>query len=310
MSEVRVLLATYQGQRYLPDFLESLENQTVRQWKATVSDDGSSDGTWEILKNRQERLPDRYSVERNPGANGAKVNFAGLLERSGPADYYFFADQDDLWYANKMERVLSEFRRLEAMYGADIPMLVHSDLRLIDENGHELHPSMNVAQKLQAGSRRGLRHLLVQNNVTGCAMAINRSLRDLASPVPAGAIMHDWWLAIAAAAFGVISFIPEPLVGYRQHSHNVVGAKRYSLAHVLGRLGSSSQVRASLTATFEQAEAFLTRFEDSLPAEQREIVQAFATIPLVGPLERRRRILDHGFWKSGAARNMGLLLLV
>lgn len=310
MSAVKVLLATYQGERYLRQFLESLEGQTLTDWMAVVSDDGSSDATLEILREHEEGSPARFTVSENRGAKGAKENFSGLIGRSGSAEYYFFADQDDVWYPNKMESVLNELKRLEARFGAETPILVHSDLRLIDMHGRQIHPSMSEAQNLQAERRRELRHLLVQNNVTGCAMAINRSLRDLALPVPDEAIMHDWWLAIVAAAFGVIGYLPEPLVGYRQHADNAIGAKQYSLGLVLERLGAVDHVRQSLAATFGQASAFLSRFGDSLEARRREEVRAFATLPSAGLVERRRRIIEHGFWKAGVARNIGLFLYV
>lgn len=310
MKRVEVLLATYQGSRYLRELLDSLEAQSEDGWRVVASDDGSVDGTLEILREYEERSPERFDVRVNAGARGAKENFGGLLRGSDGADYLFFADQDDVWYPDKLSRLLQELRDLEAMHGAETPILVHSDLRLIDEAGREIHPSMNAAQRLEAGGRRDLRHLLVQNNVTGCAMAINRSLRELALPVPDEAIMHDWWLALVAAAFGVVSFVPEPLVGYRQHDGNVIGAKRYSLDLIVERMGKRERIRESLTATFDQAAAFMARYGEELADDERGAAAAFATLGEAGFLERRRRLFAYGLWKSGLARNVGMLLYV
>lgn len=306
MKKVEVLLATFQGHRFLPELLGSLEAQSEGGWRALVSDDGSSDGTVEILRGFEARSPERYVVHENAGARGAKENFAGLLRRSD-ADYLFFADQDDVWYPDKIAVLLGELKRLEAELGSQTPILVHCDLRLIDADGREIHPSMSRAQKLEPSVRRELRHLLVQNNVTGCAMAINGALRDLALPIPDEAIMHDWWLAIVAAAFGTIRFVPEPLVGYRQHTGNAIGAKQYSVGLLIEQMGSAQRIRRSMAATFEQAAAFLALYEEALSDQQRDVVSAFATLPTSGFLEGRRRVIDYGFWKAGLARNLGML---
>jgi hypothetical protein len=139
----------------------------------------------------------------------------------------FFSDQDDVWFPDKMARTLESMRRAEARLGPDRPVLVHSDLRLIDGDGRLLHRSFMAFQRIHDAGPKPLATLLVQNFVTGCAMAINRPLLRFGVPVPSEALMHDWWLALCAASCGAIEFLPEPSASYRRHGTNTVAVRGF-----------------------------------------------------------------------------------
>jgi hypothetical protein len=160
------------------------------------------------------------------GRLGVIANFGALLEaaRDRGADYVFPCDQDDEWRPDKLSAALGLMRRLEAERGAATPLLVHSDLEVVDRDLRPLHPSFLAFQGLRHEGEDPLRVLLVQNFVTGCASLLNRALLELCLPIPAGCVMHDWWYAQCAAAAGAIGFLPGPGLRYRQHAANQVGA--------------------------------------------------------------------------------------
>lgn len=308
----RILLATYDGARYLPDQLDSFLRQT-HEWTLAVSDDGSTDGTLDILEAFRTAHPDRvHALERRaarPELRGASGNFAHLLAVHGDAPYLALADQDDVWDMARLERGVAAVRALEGSEGAGTPILVHSDLALIDREGNALHRSMHEAQHLQPRSRKSLRHLLPQNSVTGCSVTMNQALRDLALPIPAEAVMHDWWLALVAAAFGSIEVIDAPLVNYRQHGGNALGAKPYTPARMLLHARQLGDMRKRIHRTYVQAAAFLERYDARLKPADRELVAAYAALPSMNAFDRRKTLLRYRFAKAGVARTLGMYVV-
>ena len=138
---VDILLATYNGARFLREQLDSIVGQTYAHWRLLVRDDGSSDGTAAILEEYQRRIGERMQIVRDElGRLGPALNFGRLLRLSDAA-YATFCDQDDVWMPDRIEQLLAEMRRMERETGAARPILVHSDLQVIDEEGHEISRS-------------------------------------------------------------------------------------------------------------------------------------------------------------------------
>lgn len=214
---VAVLLATYNGERYLGEQLNSLLAQTFTNFTIHVSDDASQDDTAALLDAYALRFPDKFVIHNNLKRLGAKDNFFFLLSRV-EADRYFFSDQDDVWYPEKMERLLKK------MGVKEMPYLVHCDLEVVDESLKPLYPSFWARMGIKPEEPHPLAKLLRYDAVTGCALLFNCALRErvLATGFPT---MHDQWLGLTAAIFGGIGLVREPLVRYRQHAQNVIGAK-------------------------------------------------------------------------------------
>src|SRR5699024_4749681 len=126
-------------------------------------------------------------------------------------DYLMFADADDFWLPDKVEKTFAKMREMEREAGTGCPILVHTDLAVADGSLRVIAPSLFRYEKLSP-QRNSLRELLAQNNVTGCTVMINRALRKLIRQAPADAVMHDWWAALAAAAFGRIGVLDEPTI--------------------------------------------------------------------------------------------------
>jgi len=165
-----------------------------------------------------------------------------------------------------------------------LPVLVHSDMELIDERERTLHPSFMAFQHIHDETDDPLRTLLVQNYVTGCTVATNRSLLRLALPVPEGAMMHDWWLALVAAATGVIRYNPAATVRYRQHRRNQIGAKGVmrGLSSVWGSLLRSRSDQNDFMRILAQANALERHLEGlrvlSAGNEAHELLRSYCDL--------------------------------
>jgi glycosyltransferase involved in cell wall biosynthesis len=231
MPNVFIVLSTYQGEAYLADLLASVRSQTFRNWTLLARDDDSTDSTRIILA--KEASADGR-VEVLPEDNkrlGAFANFALLLHTAYDrgADVVFLADQDDLWHADKLARLLDAMedssrqrteggRKEEPLY-VD-PCLAYCDARVIDGRGKLLAASFLKSTRLPYRVDQALPTLLGRSFVLGCACAVNRALLDFALPIPEQVASHDWWLALCAASVGEIVLVDAPLLDYRRHAGN------------------------------------------------------------------------------------------
>ncbi len=301
-----ILLATYNGSKYLEEQLISLFLQTDQAFDIIARDDGSTDGTQDILKKYAERYNKRFRIIEGEPTGSAKNNFFELLSRS-TADYTMFCDQDDMWSKQKVERSIGCLRDGEQEYGKKTPLLVHTDLAVANGEMKVLNRSLMRMQKLNPGYHT-LNRLLAQNNVTGCTMAINRALRELIVPSEA-ALMHDWWMALTAAAFGQVLYYPGATVVYRQHGENQVGAKDVSSGEYIGeKLKDKAGIRSSIKDTYAQAAAFYEAYKGRLNEENKTMLQSYVAIGSLGMAKRFFALSRGGFFKSGMYRKAAQII--
>lgn len=278
--KIAILLATYNGAEYLSAQLDSILAQTYSNYIVVMRDDCSSDKTIAILQNYQLRYPDKFHLVTAETTNkGASASFSCLIEytldHKEPlglqAAYMMFCDQDDVWFVDKIEREVSAMLTAEAG-NLKMPVLIHSDLEVVSEKLEQIAPSFIHYQGLEI-ERNCFNNMVISNLVTGCTTLINESLAVKASPVSKQAIMHDWWLALVAAAFGKVVFLDQPLVHYRQHSRNTIGAKEFAkLPAVSMSLLQRLLTRKPNDHLFEvarQAREFQDRFGAQLTLHQR-----------------------------------------
>ncbi len=221
-----IVLSTYNGAVYLPEFLHSLQQQSHTKWKLLVRDDGSDDESLQIIEDFfHDNARQLYVVAS--GANiGVKASFNKLVAAAldmSECQYVMFADQDDVWKSDKISQTLSVMKRLEQEY-VTVPLLVHTDLHVTDEQLNIIDTSLWHYENNNP-DKDALRYLLYQNIATGCSMMLNKNLLELAFPVPEEAIMHDWWCSMVASTFGIIGTLHEATLYYRQHDINTIGAK-------------------------------------------------------------------------------------
>ncbi|TWJ33021.1 glycosyltransferase family 2 protein [Geobacter argillaceus] len=306
---IDILLATYNGSDYLIEQLDSIIGQTFADWRLLARDDGSTDTTPEILRAYQAQLPDRITIVPGEGRSlGARGNFAALMARAD-GDYLMFCDQDDVWLPDKIEQTLAEMRRLEKSHGETTPLMVHTDLAVVDEALRGVADSLWRFQHSDPVGGKALNRLLVQNTVTGCTVMINRALLELALPIPPEAVMHDWWLALAATAFGVIGHVAVPMVLYRQHGANDIGARPFNVRDIVGQLHCRPETRAIITRLQRQGAAFLERYRDRLTPAQREMLEVYARLDSFNGFLRRWYLLKYRFFYTGIIRNVGRLVI-
>lgn len=311
-APIQILLAVYNGEKYLAPFLDSLVRQTETDFQLVVSDNRSTDGTLSILDSYRSRLRHPMTVLPAPPVTvSAHLNFARVTEVAD-APYIMYADADDVWHDDKVQKTFEAMLAAEKQFGAATPVLVHSDLAVTDGRLNRLDGSYWHFHHLDP-DRVGFNQLLMQNCVTGCTAMLNRPLLELGRPLPPESFVHDYWYALVAAAFGRIVKITEPLIEYRQHGGNVTGAKRWGLRYVLQRMGklySDEGASRMLVRNFEQARAFGDRYGERLSPASRADAAAFAQLGRQNAIARRISIVKHGFWKFGLTRNIGLLLAI
>ena len=309
---IAVLLATYNGGRYLRAQLDSLFAQEEQDWHLLISDDGSADDTPGILQEYREKYPGRIILAEHSAPTGSSMaNFMLLTRLAGNYDYILYCDQDDVWLPQKIGMTLRKMRETEAGE-TQVPCLVHTDLAVVDENLQLKKESFFYSSMLRA-DRDQLHYLMIQNIVTGCTMMINHALWELAVlPVAEGAMrMHDGWFALIAAALGRIGFVDKPTILYRQHGGNVVGAKdvrsfRY-IASFRSRLRDNA---ASIRACERQAGALADTLGDRLTTRQQRMLRDFAAIRQHGKPGRVSVLCRYHIWLLGARRKIAEIFLI
>jgi glycosyltransferase involved in cell wall biosynthesis len=239
--EVYILLATYNGEAFVEEQVASIQNQNYTNWRILARDDGSVDRTREILLRLAKCDARIQMIEDDPQRNlGPRGSFGLLMQRAlaSGARYACFCDQDDVWHPEKITRELSVATELERRSGKKHPVLVYTDLEVVDRDLQLISRSFYEFQGIRRGrDEPPFSTLLVQNHVVGCTAMMNRALLGIASPIPDTAYMHDWWTALCAGACGSLVFIRQATVRYRQHQANQVGVggiKRLKQISALG----------------------------------------------------------------------------
>jgi rhamnosyltransferase len=284
--DLYIALASFNGSAFIADQIDSIRNQSFTKWRLLIRDDGSSDGTVDIIRSYVSSDSRITLLEDDRKGLGPMGNFGALMKRAlnEGASYLMFADQDDVWMERKIACQFKTIKRAEALHGHDSPILVHSDLAVSNEQMRVTSGSFMRYQRIRHEAVAPLNTLLTQNFVTGCTSIINGALLRMADPIPDEGLMHDWWLALCAAASGHIEYVPEPLVNYRQHGNNIIGAKGFwrminpikaDVAH-RWTVGSLHTLR-----TFAQARSLMGRLREIKPTPSKEtlnLIEEYSTL--------------------------------
>lgn len=305
---VSVLLASYNGEKYIRDQLESILNQTFSDLSIVISDDLSTDGTPAIIREYEEQYPDRVRSLRNIERSGnAQNNFFRLLKLVSD-EYIMLCDQDDVWLPDKVEVTLREMKKLEAEWGEGLPLLVHGDLSVTDKEGGILHKSMAEYQKIAVHDNR-FSHYLVENNITGNTVMVNKAFLGFLADVPRECVMHDWWLGLLASCFGRISYIDRPLVLYRQHGENQMGSKSGKEQYA-ERIRNRDGIRENYRKMFVQAQMFLKLYGNAMSSEQRAVLEHFIELPGKSRAEKIYTVWKYKLMKSTLIRTLGQMFSI
>lgn len=305
---IEVLLATYNGARFLQQQIDSVLAQSYPDVCITARDDNSTDRTSDLLDQAIAANPDRIRRLPMDGATGsAKSNFLRLMTASS-APYVALCDQDDVWLPQKLEQSMDAMLALERQHGPLIPLLVFTDLTIVDRDLQVVHPSFWEHQHIQAERISSLPNLLAQNVVTGCTALLNRALVERCLQMPSSVFMHDGWIALNACIFGKATALHTPTVLYRQHDSNVVGAVQHARPKLIPNWRQHGQRRNYWERAERQAEALLEVHSTDLPPAQRATLEAY--VRCEHSPSRWARVatwLRGGFFQKGLRPNLATL---
>ena len=232
--QIAILLATYNGAKYIREQLDSLFQQSCDDFHLYIRDDGSKDDTLKIVEEYRQKFSDRITVlEDSQKHKGAAKSFMTLLQVVD-SDYYMFCDQDDIWLPNKVESTFARMKEIEgtaqnagtANAVGNAPVLVATDLKVVDEQLSPIKDSFNADLKIDV-FRKHPELICVRHVVTGCTMLFNRAAKEASLPMSPRATMHDEWVALSVHfKGGIISILDEATILYRQHTSNTLGAEQ------------------------------------------------------------------------------------
>ena len=257
-GKIAILMATYNGERFIAEQIRSLLSQTYKDWHLYVHDDGSQDGTVAVLKEFANRHPDKISILDYPSAGRPCSNFLSMLNWV-EAPYYMFCDQDDVWLPRKIELSMDELRQMEREHPRQ-GIVVYTDLQIVDENLAPIRPSMwehagVYPQYIRTFADSG-GHTAI---ATGCTMMLNKQAKTVVGGFPAKkALMHDIWVCLCVLkGGGVLKGIKDKTVLYRQHGNNTLGATsiassrigiRYRILHLKKVYNSNKRYYSMLSS--------------------------------------------------------------
>ena len=281
---VNILMSTYNGEKFVAEQVESIQKQTYTDWYLLIRDDGSTDKTCEILADFVS-TDSRIKLIRAENV-GVIKSFHELVKNNLDADFYFFADQDDYWLPEKLTVMLEEANKHDNRK----PIMYYTDLKVTDKALKVTSQSMIRSQSDHANTR--LVQELTENTVTGGASMINHELAQLWQTTN-DVIMHDWYLALVAAALGELIYIDQPTHLYRQHDTNVLGARTFSkrLKKWLHPYLWFEKYWGLITASQKQAQKLLTENRSAMSEEDQALVTAYVNV-LAQPKAKRREILN------------------
>lgn len=301
-------MAVYNGENYLAEQIDSILSQSYTDWRLIINDDGSNDRSFDIISDYAKRYPDKIFGYKNDVATGsAQGNFMSMMKYV-TADYIMFSDQDDVWLPEKIKMTMKKMTELEEKNG-NIPILVHSELIVVDSKLNTLYPSFTRYQGLNPNCS-SINRLLVQNNVTGCTVMINRALFELVKNVPAeNMLMHDWWFALVASAFGEIGFVKEPLIKYRQHDNNQLGAvNNKSVKGAFKIISKPLETKKRIASTYAHADIFYKYYKSFLKNDKCDIIEKYISIPQKNKPLRILLLIKNGFLKQNFMTAVGQLI--
>lgn len=241
-NKIAILMATYNGEKFLGEQIDSLFTQTFQDWHLYVHDDGSTDSTVDILKEYEGKYPDRITLMNYPSQGGACNNFLSMLEKV-EAKYYMFCDQDDVWMTEKIADAYEAMTELEQL-NYSTPIVINTDLIVVDEEKKIMAGSFWNYEKIDPDWVKDYKDHAALQYVTGCTMLFNRKVKDIVKFTNDKVTMHDVWIALSVVANGgIIKNLHKARILYRQHGNNTLGAidakeltPIYRLKHIRSRI--------------------------------------------------------------------------
>ena len=268
-EKVDILLATYNGEKYLREQIESILNQTYKNIKIIISDDCSKDATKDILKEYEKN--EKIKVFYQKQNLGYVKNFEFLLKQV-ESNIYMLSDQDDIWKEEKVEKTVEKLKKenLDLVFG---------NLQIVDENLNVIHNSYNDFMHLTHKIKKYNKDYRLQylyNCITGCTVASKKEWIDKILPFPTNSeyMIHDYWMGLIIALKGKIGYIETPYILYRQHGDNQVGTLK-----IRNKYKNANEIREKIIdvkiGTFETYVQNEDIFTDKLKKQNKQALEYF-----------------------------------
>ncbi len=249
---VEILLSTYNGEKYIDQQLKSIINQTYKNWIISIRDDGSIDSTIDIILKYIECYPKKITLLNDSKGNlGPSKSFESLIY-SSKEKYLLFCDQDDEWIPDKIKLSVAKMLLVESKHN-NTPILIFTDLIVVDEKMNILNTSFWKSQKLDPEIAKNYIKLAALNVITGCTIILNSETKKYILPFPDNYSLHDYWIGLNISYYGIIDYITTPTVLYRQHGNNAVGAHKINFLYFYKKVKKAYTITNYFIETFSKA---------------------------------------------------------
>ena len=284
MKTVSVVIAAYNGQRFLREQIESIIAQTRPLAKIIIVDDGSRDGTREIIRRYMEKYPEKFVFIQNEKNLGSKSTFENGISACD-TNYIALSDQDDIWEPNKIEVLYNVLEKnKEALLCFHDLKFIDYDGNFIDKNFWEMAPHDEPLPVTGAEARKRLADL--SNPVPGCTMFFSFLLKKHILPIPSSKwVGHDWWISVVAFFLSSPVFVRDPLTRYRLHSDQTagIGTTLKQTSYGKEKHSLSFKVKREVGRIFKRG---FSRENKLLEKDKRAIEMSVALLKMIETCER------------------------
>ncbi|WP_374140815.1 glycosyltransferase family 2 protein [Leptotrichia hongkongensis] len=260
-KKIDILMATYNGEKYLVEQLDSIINQTYRNWNLLIRDDNSTDKTLEIIQNYHKKDKRIKILKDNKGNLGIVQNFEELL-KSSESEFIMFSDQDDIWVKNKLDMYLKMIEKIK-----NKGFMIHSDAILFDKNKSNILKDTFISKK---AINRGLENVFFNYFVQGATILISKEIKNFILPFPKEVYLHDRYIHLISELFFERIFINKALIYYRQHGDNQIGAKN-TIRELLSKRYFDERDRQLIKIIYNKYGSLLTEDKKKLIEEYFKI---------------------------------------
>ena len=260
-KKIDILMATYNGEKYLGEQLDSIINQTYHNWNLLIRDDNSTDKTLEIIQNYHKKDKRIKILKDNKGNIGIVRNFEELL-KSSESEFIMFSDQDDIWVENKLDMYLKMIEKIK-----NKGFMIHSDAILFDKNKSNILKDTFISKK---AINRGLENVFFNYFVQGATILISKEIKNFILPFPKEVYLHDRYIHLISELFFERIFVNKALIYYRQHGDNQIGAKN-TIRELLSKRYFDERDRQLIKVIYNKYGSLLTEDKKKLIEEYFKI---------------------------------------
>ena len=260
-KKIDILMATYNGEKYLAEQLDSIINQTYHNWNLLIRDDNSTDRTLEIIQDYQKKDNRIKLLKDNKGNLGIVRNFEELL-KSSESEFIMFSDQDDIWVENKLDMYLKMIEKIK-----NKGFMIHSDAILFDKNKSNILKDTFISKK---AINKGLENVFFNYFVQGATILISKEIKNFILPFPKEVYLHDRYIHLISELFFERIFVNKALIYYRQHGDNQIGAKN-TIRELLSKRYFDERDRQLIKVIYNKYGSLLTEDKKKLIEEYFKI---------------------------------------